>query len=149
MRDLIGSRRPFLTFFLDRVLEAGAVHMVFCEPRALSLCPEVSRELWLKPPWKCWRELKGTTKTWGCRGFARATWFLTVNPPLWTCSQDPGGRLQAYGMLLCLTWLCFTDTVFFTRWRFVTALSRASLLASFSNRLTWWLAILSNKVLFN
>lgn len=58
--------------------------MVSCELRAgfllrseaLSPSPEVSQKLWLKPPWKCWRKLKGKAVPCSCR-------WLTHFPTTW------------------------------------------------------------------
>ena len=108
MRDLIGSRSPFLIFFLDHVLEADAVHTVLCELRrvfllrseALSLSPEVSQELWLKPPWKYWRKLKGKAETHSGYWFVRATHFLATLILVWTYPQ--GLRWDTTGTPRCI-----------------------------------------------
>lgn len=131
LRDLIGSGKPFLLFFLDHVWEAEVVPMVSWELRtvfllrseALSLSPEISQELWLKPPW---------TETYGCHPCARAAPVLTRL--ILFLDMFPRTLVGGYrhASLYCASLHCALQILCsFENWRFVTTLSRANALAPF------------------
>ena len=97
------SRRPFLTLLLDRVLEAkpqllswclGNSGQAFCWGQKLSALVLRSARNWLKPPGKCWRELKGRAVPFSCHWLSQ---FLTTQA---LCSghvpKGSGGKLWCW-----------------------------------------------------